>query len=41
MRDLKDAQESLDNREKRIQKTVNKLEKDMDLLGVSGVEDKL
>jgi magnesium-transporting ATPase (P-type) len=31
----------MENRQKCINKAVNKLEKDMDLLGVSGVEDKL
>jgi phospholipid-translocating ATPase len=41
MEQLKQSQQKLEGRDQHILKTVNKLEKDMDLLGVSGVEDSL
>jgi magnesium-transporting ATPase (P-type) len=36
-----EAKTDLNNRDESIQNCVNELEQDMDLLGVTGVEDKL
>lgn len=41
MRKYKEAKADLNNREELVQKCINELELDMELLGITGVEDKL
>ncbi len=40
-RRYQDAKADLNNREQSIQNCINELEQDMELLGITGVEDKL